>query len=63
MEKSNKVKIFSELYNLLIYYSENRDQPVVEGFDFFEKMEYLCKELDLNYTEFKKAFNITEGSF
>lgn len=63
MEKPNKVKLFSELHNLLIYYSENRDQPVVAGFDFFEKMEYLCKELDLDYTEFKETFTITEGSF
>ena len=63
MDKMIKVKAFSELYGLLIFYSENRDQPVEEGFNFFKEVEVLCKKLDLDYEEFKKEFNLVEGGF
>ncbi|MCP3742779.1 hypothetical protein [Rossellomorea sp. BNER] len=63
MKKNIKLKAFAELHSLLIFYSENRDQPVEEGFDFFKEVKYSCEKLDLDYEDFKKEFNITKGSF
>lgn len=59
MKKLDKVKAFKELHGLLIYYSENRDQPVEQGFDFFKEVKTLCEQLDLDYETFKKEFNFT----
>jgi hypothetical protein len=56
MDKKGRVKDFSELFELLNYYFERRDQPVREGFDFFAEVELLCNKLDLDYEEFKKEF-------
>lgn len=57
MNKVEKVKAFKELHGLLLYYAENRDQPVEQGFDFFKEVESLCGQLDLDYETFKKEFN------
>ncbi|MBO1003842.1 hypothetical protein ACFSKI_08455 [Pseudogracilibacillus auburnensis] len=59
MNKQDKVKAFKELHGLLIFYSENRDQPVEQGFDFFKEIATLCQQLDLDYETFKKEFNFT----
>lgn len=55
----DKVKAFKELHGLLLFYSENRDQPVEQGFDFFKEVEQLCEQLDLDFEAFKKEFNFT----
>jgi len=59
MDKKENVKIFAELYDLILFYYENRDQPVDKNFDFFEEIEILCKKLNLDFEEFKKHFNLT----
>lgn len=61
MDKKEKVKAFKELHGLLLFYAENRDQPVEQGFDFFKEVEDLCKKLDLDYETFKQEFNF--GTF
>ncbi|TCP20701.1 hypothetical protein EV207_1504 [Scopulibacillus darangshiensis] len=63
MEGIPRVKAFSKLYDLLVYYSENRDLPIEDGFDFFLEVKNLCGILDLNYEAFKKEFHLTEGGF
>lgn len=63
MIKNDKVQAFSELYSLLIFYSENRDQPVEDGFDFFKEVKTLCEKLEMDYEEFKKEFSLIEGGF
>lgn len=37
MDKIQNVHYFKDLYKLLIFYYENREQPVQEGFDFLRK--------------------------
>ena len=59
MEKNENVKAFSELYGLITFYYENRDQPVEEGFDFFAEVERLCSKLNMDFEEFKKEFKLT----
>ncbi|MGP4105970.1 hypothetical protein [Virgibacillus sp. L01] len=58
MEDIRKVEAFSELHSLLIYYSEYRDQPVEEGFDFFKEVEVYCKVLEIDFEEFKEEFEL-----
>ena len=58
MNSVDKVKVFSELYELVNYFYEYRDQPVKEDFNFFEKAEKCCELLDLDFNEFKKEFKI-----
>lgn len=58
MNKQDKTKKFCELFDLLQFYLENRDQPVEEGFDFNAKVEELCDELDLDYQELRKEFKM-----
>ncbi|MEI3607929.1 hypothetical protein SPD48_19770 [Pseudogracilibacillus sp. SE30717A] len=57
MNKIDKVKAFKELHGLLLFYAENRDQPVEQGFDFFKEVETLCEKLDLDFDTFKDVFN------
>lgn len=59
MNKQDKVKAFKELHGLLIFYSENRDQPVEAGFDFFKEVETLCQQLDLDFETFKNEFQFS----
>lgn len=56
MNSKDKIIAFKELHGLLIFYSENRDQPVDENFNFFEDAEALCNKLDLDYATFKEVF-------
>ncbi|MHA6258958.1 hypothetical protein ACXYMX_03480 [Sporosarcina sp. CAU 1771] len=63
MGEVDKVKAFSELYDLMVFYSENRDQPVAKGFDFFKNVELQCDLLGLDFEEFKKEFNLNKGGF
>jgi hypothetical protein len=57
MNKVEKVKVFVELFELVNFYYENRDQPVDDNFNFSEKVERCCKILDLDLNEFLKEFN------
>ncbi len=58
MDKSEKVKVISKLYNLLNFYSENRDQPVEGNFNFFDEVKSLCDLLDIDFEEFKIEFGL-----
>lgn len=58
MNQSRKIKAFQELFNLLLFYSENRDRPKSEDFNFFKEIEFYCKELDLDVEEFKATFGL-----
>ncbi|WP_077623329.1 hypothetical protein [Sediminibacillus massiliensis] len=60
MEQLTRVQAFQELFNLVVYYSENRDQPVDPDFDFFENVKYYCEQLDLDYEEFKSTFELEQ---
>jgi len=58
MQNFERVKAFKKLYSLLIFYSENRDQPVEEGFNFLEEVKDLCHTLDLDYKTFIKEMHL-----
>lgn len=58
MDKVEKVKKVSELFDLIQYYYEYRDQPMKENRNFFEEMEGCCRLLDLDFTELKKEFKL-----
>lgn len=58
LSKQKNVESFAKLYRLLNFYYENRDQPVESDFDFFEEVESLCNELDLDYEAFKQEFHL-----
>ncbi len=58
MGKVEKTKAFSKLYDLLIYYSENRDQPIDNNFNFMEEVEKLCDILDLDVEMIKEEFKL-----
>ncbi|WP_283152605.1 MULTISPECIES: hypothetical protein [Bacillales] len=60
MTTQTKVEDFKELFDLIIYYSENRDRPVDKGFNFFEHVEFHCNNLGLDYEEFKKTFDLKQ---
>ncbi|WP_252313229.1 hypothetical protein [Sinobaca sp. H24] len=61
MDKVNNVKIFAELYDLVLFYKENRDLPTDENFNFFEEVEKYCEKLNLDYETFTKEFHLTKG--
>lgn len=54
----DKTKAFINLYQLLIFYSENRDRPVSEGFNFFEELKKYCDELEIDSKEIEKEFKL-----
>lgn len=58
MDQKEKVKACQELFYLVDFYSENRDQPVDKDFNFFGKIEYYCNQLDLDYNEFLEVFQL-----
>lgn len=58
MTNEERVSAFSELYDLLTFYYENRDQPVDGDFNFHEKVENLCTKLDMDFDIFKKQFKL-----
>ncbi|WP_180994439.1 hypothetical protein [Bacillus sp. Marseille-P3661] len=55
-----KVKAFQELVKMLNYFWENRDRPAEEDFNFFQEVKTYCEQLDLDYEEFKRVYNLTE---
>lgn len=57
MDKVEKVKVFSELFELINIYYVERDQPTEEN-TFFIKVENCCSLLDLDFNEFKKVFEL-----
>lgn len=54
----NKEEAFVKLFDLLIFYSEERDQPVGENFDFFSEVNNCCDILSLDVEVVKKEFNL-----
>ncbi|MCM3439836.1 hypothetical protein AB3Z07_22600 [Metabacillus halosaccharovorans] len=58
MEKNKNLEAFIHLYELIIYYSENRDMPVNQDFDFFSEIEKYCKVLNINHKELEKEFGL-----
>lgn len=54
----DKTSAFIELYQLLIYYSENRDRPAPEGFNFVSELNTYCEALELDRKEIEKHFNL-----
>ncbi|YCI78861.1 hypothetical protein M1D47_09930 [Bacillus sp. R1-10] len=59
MKKSEKIKAFSELYNLINFYYENRDKPNTD-FDFFNEVQNYCNILELDFSEFKEEFKLNQ---
>ncbi len=58
MTNKERVTAFSELYDLVTFYYENRDQPVEGDFDFYKKIENLCIKLDMDFEFFKETFKL-----
>jgi hypothetical protein len=58
MNKSEKVKVFAKLHELVNYYYEYRDQPIKGDFDFFAEVEKCCKTLDLDFDDFNKEYKL-----
>ncbi|MGN7397365.1 hypothetical protein [Peribacillus frigoritolerans] len=58
LEKVEKVKIIAELFELVQYYYEYRDQPMKEGGNFLSKVEDCCNALEIDFTEFNREFKI-----
>jgi len=59
MNKVEKVKILSELYELIDYYYDYRDQPVEPDFHFYDKVEKCCAQLELDFEEVLNEFKIS----
>lgn len=55
----DKVKKVAELFELVQYYYEYRDQPVNENMNFFAEVEDCCQVLGLDFEEFKREFKLT----
>ncbi|MGG3988613.1 hypothetical protein [Bacillus smithii] len=58
MDKVEKVKVLSQLFDLINYYYEYRDQPADDHFNFLERVEKCCNSLDIDFEEFKKEFKM-----
>lgn len=61
MNKVERVKVFSELYQLITYYYEYRDMPVEGDFDFFAEVRKNCELLDLDYDTFLQEFKMNKS--
>ncbi|MBO8162164.1 MAG: hypothetical protein H0Z34_00425 [Brevibacillus sp.] len=62
MDRVHRVKIVSELFDLLNVYSFKRDQPIDEDTaNFFEKVKHCCDLLELDYDAFKKEFGLMDS--
>jgi hypothetical protein len=57
MDKFEKVKVFSELFELINMYYVKRDQPSEEN-NFFPKVGKCCDFLGLDFVELKKEFEL-----
>lgn len=51
MENKSKLAAFLKLHNLIIYYSEYRDRPAEDGYDFFKEVKTCCEVLEMNYED------------
>lgn len=62
MDKGQKVQAFTELFDLINVYREERDVPIDELSTkvFFEKVEKCCEILDLDYSTFKNSFGLKD---
>lgn len=58
MTNKERVTTFSELYDLLTFFYENRDQPVDSDFDFYQEVEKLCIKLEMDFEFFKETFKL-----
>ncbi|MDQ0412312.1 hypothetical protein [Mesobacillus stamsii] len=54
----DKVKKVAELFDLVQYYYEYRDQPMKENMNFFAEVEDCCRVLDLDFEELKREFKL-----
>ncbi|MGY4688584.1 hypothetical protein [Salibacterium sp. K-3] len=59
-EQLTKAQAFKELYELLLYYSENRDKPVDGDFDFFGNVKRYCGIIGIDYDEFVEEFDLKQ---
>lgn len=59
MNKVEKVKQLAELFDLVQYYYEYRDQPLEESGDFQMKLKNCCTALQIDLDEFKKEFKLS----
>lgn len=57
MDKVEKVKVLSELFDLVNMYYVERDQPIEEN-NFFKQVENCCNLLDLDFVELKKVLGL-----
>jgi hypothetical protein len=58
LDKVEKVKKISELFDLVQYYYEYRDLPSKGNEDFFSKVQDCCQALEIDFTEFKSEFKL-----
>jgi len=59
LNKVEKVKCLGELFELIQYYYEYRDQPVKgPAEDFASRVEACCNALEIDLEEFKKEFRV-----
>lgn len=58
MAKTENVRAFRELYELILFYSEQRDQPAPEGFDFFAELRRCCAELNIDADDLIEEFDL-----
>ncbi|AJY73330.1 hypothetical protein [Paenibacillus beijingensis] len=56
MNSTDKVKVLSDLFHLINFYYEGRDQP--SEVNIFESLKNYCEILDVDYDEFRKEFGI-----
>lgn len=57
MNQVEKVQVALELFELINMYYAERDQPTEEN-DFFVRVEKCCEQLDLDFQELKKVFEL-----
>lgn len=53
-----KEEAFERLFELLVFYSEERDQPVEKDFDFFREIKHCCEILELDVDVIKDSFKL-----
>ncbi|MEK8130385.1 hypothetical protein WMW72_20980 [Paenibacillus filicis] len=57
MDKVKRVEVLAELFGLINLYYVERDQPTEEN-NFFSKVEDCCNQLDLDFNEVKRVFEL-----
>lgn len=53
-----KEEALVELYGLIDFYYENRDLPVPDNFNFFEKLNQCCEVLNVDSKTIIKEFKL-----